>query len=55
LVTVQVNNAAADCATAQAGDEITVIVSVPVSSVTWVPGGTFLPGTLNAQYTLLRE
>jgi Flp pilus assembly protein TadG len=53
--TVRVNNAPGDPATAQAGDEITVIVSVPVSQVTWVPGGHFLSGNLSAQYTLTKE
>jgi hypothetical protein len=54
-VTVQVNNATANCSTANAGDEVTVIVSVPVSKVTWVPTGSFLSGNLSAQYTLLKE
>jgi len=49
--TVQVNNVTADASTANAGDEITVIVSIPVSSFTWVPGGRYLSGNLSAQYT----
>jgi Flp pilus assembly protein TadG len=54
-VSVQVNDGAADASTAQAGDEITVVVSAPVSSVTWVPVTRFLSGNLSGQYTLRRE
>jgi Flp pilus assembly protein TadG len=54
-VTVQVNDGSADASTAKAGDEITVKVTVPASSVTWVPGGQHLTGTLSGQYTLRRE
>ena len=54
-VTVEVNDGSADASTAQAGDEITVIVSIPASKVTWVPGGSYLRGNLSGQYTLRRE
>jgi Flp pilus assembly protein TadG len=54
-VTVQVNDNTADASTAKAGDEITVKVTVPVSKVTWVPGGSYLTGNLGGQYTLRRE
>jgi len=54
-VTVQVNDGTADASTAQAGDEITVKVSIPVGKVTWVPGGSYLQGSLSGQYTLRRE
>jgi Flp pilus assembly protein TadG len=54
-VTVQVNDNTADASTAKMGDEITVKVTVPVASVTWVPGGGFLTGNLGGQYTLRRE
>jgi Flp pilus assembly protein TadG len=54
-VTVQVNDGSADASTAQAGDEITVIVSIPASKVTWVPGASYLRGTLSGQFTLRRE
>jgi len=54
-VTVQVNDAAGSADNAQSGDEITVAVSVPVSKVTWLPGGRYLQGTLAGQYTLRRE
>jgi Flp pilus assembly protein TadG len=53
--TVQVNDNTADVANAKSGDEVTVIVSVPVSSVTWLPGTGFLRGTLSSRYTLRRE
>jgi Flp pilus assembly protein TadG len=54
-VTVQVNDGSADASTAQAGDEITVVVSIPVSKVSWVPGTSYLQGSLSGQYTLRRE
>lgn len=53
--TVLVNNAAADPGTAKTGDEVTVIVAVPVGQITWVPGGQYLKGNLSAQYTLTKE
>jgi Flp pilus assembly protein TadG len=54
-VTVQVNDGSADASTARSGDEITVKVSIPTSKITWVPGGSYLQGTLSGQYTLRRE
>jgi Flp pilus assembly protein TadG len=54
-VTVQVNNATANCNTANAGDEVTVIVSIPFGSISWVPGAKYLSGNISAQYTLTRE
>lgn len=54
-VTIQVKNQTANCSTANAGDEITVIVKVPVSQITWLPGGKYLTGNIAAQYTLTRE
>jgi hypothetical protein len=54
-VTVQVNDATADASTAQSGDEITVIVTIPASSVSWLPGSTYLNLNLYGQYTLRRE
>ncbi len=54
--TVLVNESSStDASSAVAGDEITVKVSVPVSSITWVPVPNFLSGTITAQYTLRRE
>jgi Flp pilus assembly protein TadG len=55
VTTVQVNDGVADASTAKSGDEITVIVSVPVGKVTWLPGGQFLKGNLSGQFTLRRE
>jgi len=54
-ISVEVNDADKDAATAQAGDRITVIVSVPVKDVTWVPGGHFLSGNLTGRSSLRRE
>jgi Flp pilus assembly protein TadG len=54
-VTVRVNDGATDASAANPGDEITVLVTVPVSKVTWFPGGSFLSGNLSGQYTLRRE
>jgi Flp pilus assembly protein TadG len=53
--TILVNDGSADASTAQAGDEITVKVTVPYSKVTWVPVAKFLTGNLSGQYTLRRE
>jgi Flp pilus assembly protein TadG len=55
VVTVQVNDGSTDASTATAGAEITVLVTVPVSQVTWLPTGSFLSGNLAGQYTLRRE
>jgi Flp pilus assembly protein TadG len=54
-VTVDVNDVPGDAINGTAFNELTVIVSVPVSAVTWVPGGTYLSGSLSAQYTLRKE
>jgi Flp pilus assembly protein TadG len=54
-VNVQVNAAAANASTANYGDEITVIVSIPTSAVSWVPKAQFLIGTISGKYTLRRE
>lgn len=54
-VTVLVNGTNADASSAQSGDRISVSVSVPVASVSWVPFTRYLTGSLNGQYTLRRE
>ncbi len=54
-VTVQVDDVNGNAGTAQAGDEITVTVSIPSSKVSWVPGAEFLFGTITGKYTLRRE
>jgi Flp pilus assembly protein TadG len=54
-VTVQVNDGSTDASAAKSGDEITVIVTVPASKVTWLPSLLFLNGNLGGQYTLRRE
>jgi Flp pilus assembly protein TadG len=55
IATVQVNDASADASTAVAGDEITVLVKVPISSISWIPVARFLNGSLQGQYTMRRE
>jgi len=54
-VVVEVNDGIGDALTASADSEVTVIVSVPVSAVTWVPGGKYLSGTLSGQFTMRKE
>jgi Flp pilus assembly protein TadG len=54
---ISVNDAPIDSIDAQnmpAYTEITVVVTVPVSSCTWVPT-LFLSGTISGQYTMRRE
>jgi Flp pilus assembly protein TadG len=55
VVTVDVNDNASDVANGNPGDEVTVIVSVPVSSISWVPYARYLNGSISGQYTLRRE
>jgi Flp pilus assembly protein TadG len=54
-VSVLINDGSSDASTAVAGDEITVISKVPVSSISWVPVPKFLSGSLQGQYTMRRE
>ena len=54
-VSVQVNDVAANASTANAGDEISVTVSIPTATVCWVPSANFLFGTISGKYTLRRE
>jgi Flp pilus assembly protein TadG len=54
-VTVQVNDATTDASTAPSGAEITVIVSIPMSSVSWLPSSSYVINNLSGQYTLRRE
>jgi Flp pilus assembly protein TadG len=53
--TVTVAGAVADASTANAGDEITVSVSLPVSTFTWLPFSQYLTGNLTGVYSLRRE
>jgi Flp pilus assembly protein TadG len=53
--TVQVNDGSTDASAAVAGDEITVSVKVPVSSICWVPVSRFPNLSLQGQYTMRRE
>jgi Flp pilus assembly protein TadG len=57
-VGISVNDAPVDTVEAQnmpAYTEITVIVSVPASSCTWMPASFFLSGTISGQFTMRRE
>ena len=54
-VTIDVNGPAGDVAKAQPGDQITVVVSISASQVTWLPLPRFLTGTISGQYALRRE
>jgi hypothetical protein len=54
-VVVKVNGKRGEASAARSGDRITVAVTVPVSSVSWVPGTRYLPPTLGGSYTLRRE
>jgi Flp pilus assembly protein TadG len=53
--TIRVNGTETELSGAQTGDEIEVQVSVPVTSVTWMPGGSFLNGNLSGRWTLTAE
>jgi Flp pilus assembly protein TadG len=53
--TVKVNDASADASTAVEGDEITVVVKVPVDSISWVPIARFRKSWFQGQYTMRRE
>jgi Flp pilus assembly protein TadG len=54
--TIQVNDSVSDASTAGAGDEISVIVSVPVANASWLPFTNYISGgNLTGQYTLRRE
>jgi Flp pilus assembly protein TadG len=54
-VSVQVNDGSTDASTAPSGAEITVIITVPMSSVSWLPMTQYVVGSLSGQYTLRRE
>jgi Flp pilus assembly protein TadG len=53
--TVMVAGTVADANTANAGDEIIVSVSLPVSTFTWIPFSEYLTGNLTGVYSLRRE
>jgi Flp pilus assembly protein TadG len=54
-IQVQVNDGTGDVLNAKSGDEVTVLVSVPIATASWFPGTRFLSGTLKGRYTLRRE
>lgn len=53
--TIKVNGTVADVSTAQSGDQITVVVTMPASKATWLPGAGYLVGTLSGEFALRRE
>ena len=54
--TIQVNgNAAVDVSAAQTADIITVQVSVPVATASWLPNLSFLSGSITGQYSMPHE
>lgn len=52
---VQVQGSTGDVAAAQSGDKITVVVTVPMKSVSWLPVDVYLSGNLTGQWSLQRE
>jgi Flp pilus assembly protein TadG len=57
-VGISVNDApvnSVDTSSMPAYTEITVVVSIPVSSCTWMPATFFLSGTISGQFTMRRE
>jgi len=52
---VLVNGQSVDVSKAQSGDTITVQVSVPIASVSWVPSLSFLAGNLSGQFSMPHE
>jgi len=54
-VTITVNDGSGDVKNTNPDDEVTVVVSVPVSGVTWLPGGRYLSGNIAGQFTLRKE
>ena len=53
--TVTVNGKAVDASTAGSNDEISVVVSVPVADISWVPASHYLNGNIAGRYSLRRE
>jgi Flp pilus assembly protein TadG len=55
LISVQVNGVTQDAKDATTGQDVMVMVSVPSSSISWMPFNNYLNGTLSAQYTLKKQ
>jgi Flp pilus assembly protein TadG len=56
-VRISINDApldSVDPSSAPANSEITVVVSVPTSAVSWLPGAVYVTGTISGQFTLRR-
>lgn len=53
--TVAVNGVTANCSTGNPGDSITVTVTTPYSSVSWIPGSFLSSKTLSGSQTMRHE
>src|SRR5207302_3163086 len=57
-VGVEVNGSpidSVDPSTAASGSDMTIVVSVPVTSISWIPNTRFATGSLTGQFTLRRQ
>jgi Flp pilus assembly protein TadG len=54
-ITVTVNDGVMDAGNATTGQDITVLVSVPANTVSWLPFSSYVSGNLTAQYTLKKQ
>jgi Flp pilus assembly protein TadG len=52
---ITVNGNTANASTAVSGDDLSVKVTVPVATITWIPGMQYLSGNLTGQYSLRKE
>jgi Flp pilus assembly protein TadG len=52
---VQVNGSNGDPSTAQTNDAISVVVTVPASSTSWLPSLTFVKGNITGQFSMPHE
>ncbi len=54
-ISVTVNDGVMDAKNATTGQDVTVKVSVPVDTVTWLPFSKYLTGSIAAQYTMRKQ
>jgi Flp pilus assembly protein TadG len=54
-VSVTVNDGVSDPLNASSGADVTVKVSVPTNTVTWLPFTNYLSANITAQYTLRKQ
>jgi Flp pilus assembly protein TadG len=53
--TITVNGKAVNVSTAQSADTVTVQISIPITSASWLPSLSFLSGSLSAQFSMPHE